>query len=166
MELTTDVASRLIKFATKYGDFKVARGYSVGENRKFTKRRNVSELWTSDKGIQFLNKVNCRQVLPCEIILDMDDNISVERLNKICDGLDAYGFNFKAYSTGSKGYHIHIFEDDLMKYSEQSRHKIRHYLISKHNCDTHIASGNVLIAIENMSHFKTGKQKTLVRTSK
>ena len=163
MEMTTEVASRLIKLATKYGDFKVARGYSVGEDRRFTKRKSVSDLWSSDKGIQFLNKANCRQVLPCEIILDMDDDISIERLNKICDDLDKYGFKYKAYSTGSKGYHIHIFDDELVKYSEKSRYKIRHYLISKHKCDGHIASGNVLIAIENMPHFKTGNVKTVVR---
>ncbi len=164
--LTTEVASRLVKLSTKYGDFKVARGYSVGEDRKFTKRRSVSELWSSDKGIEFLNKANCRQVLPCEIILDMDDDISIERLNKICDDLDEYGFNFKAYSTGSKGYHIHIFGDELIKYSEQIRQKIRHYLISKHGCDGHMASGNVIIALEDMPHFKTGNNKTLVRQSR
>ncbi len=166
MEVTTEIVSKLFKLAGKYGDFKVARGYSVGEDRKFTKRKSVCELWDSDKGIKFLNKANCRQVLPCEIILDMDNEISKERLNVICDDLDKYNFNYKAYLTGSKGYHIHIFEDELTKYSEQSRQKIRHYLISKHNCDTHIASGNVLIAMENMPHFKTGKTKTLVRQSK
>ncbi len=166
MKMTTEVSSRLLKLASKYGDFKVARGYSVGDVRKFTKRKGVMELWGSEKGIEFLNKVNCRQVLPCEIILDMDNDISVERLNNICDDLDNYGFNYEAYSTGSKGYHIHIFEDELIKYSEKARHEIRHYLISKHNCDGHIASGNVLIAIENMAHFKTGNKKTLVRKSK
>jgi DNA primase catalytic subunit len=105
-------------------------------------------------------------VLPCEIILDIDDNISEERLNKICDELDHYGFNYKAYATGSKGYHIHIFDDDLTKYTEKSRYKIRHYLISMFKCDGHMASGNVLIAIENMPHFKTGNVKTVVRKSK
>lgn len=164
--MTTEVASRLVKLSTKYGDFKVAKGYSVDEERKFTKRKHVSELWSSDKGIDFLNKANCRQILPCEIILDMDDNISEERLNIICDNLDEYGFSYKAYATGSKGYHIHIFEDELIKYSEKIRQRIRHYIISKHKCDGHMASGNVIIALEDMPHFKTGKVKTLVRQSR
>lgn len=166
MEITTEVASRLLKLSTKYGDFKVARGYSQGDEKRFTKRQNVSELWNSDKGIEFLNKANCRQVLPCEIILDVDDEITEERIKLICDDLENYGFNYKAYFTGSKGYHIHIFDDGLVKYSEKSRHKIRLYLISKHKCDPHIASGNVLIAIEDMPHFKTGIPKRIVRESK
>lgn len=166
MEVTTEVSSRLMKFANKYGDFKVAWGYARGDDKKFSKRHDVVKLCESDKGIQFLNKANCRQVLPCEIILDMDDNISDERLNKICDELDQYSFNYKAYATGSKGYHIHIFEDALTRYTERSRHKIRHYLISKFECDPQIASGKVLIAIEDMPHFKTGKVKTVVRKSK
>ena len=164
--VTTEISSRLIKLTNKYGDFKVAWGYARGDDKKFSKRKDVDELCLSDKGILFLNKANCRQVLPCEIILDMDDNISDERLNKICDELDQYGFNYKAYTTGSKGYHIHIFEDVLTKYTERSRHKIRHYLISKFKCDPQIASGKVLIAIEDMPHFKTGKVKTVVRESK
>ncbi|MCF7798499.1 hypothetical protein K9M74_01200 [Candidatus Woesearchaeota archaeon] len=163
---TTESSTRLVNLANKYGDFKVAWGYARGEEKKFSKRQTVNELMKSDKGIQFLNKANCRQVLPCEIILDMDDNISEERLNKICDELDNYGFTYKAYSTGSKGYHIHIFDDDLVKYTEKSMHKIRHHLISKFQCDPQIASGNVLIALENVPHFKTGKVKTLVRESK
>lgn len=166
MEATTDVSNRLTKLANKYGDFKVAWGQVRGEERKFSKRQYVNKLCESDKGINFLNKVNCRQVLPCEIILDIDDNISVERMNKICDELDSYGFSYKAYTTGSKGYHIHIFEDGLVDYSEKARHKIRHYLISRFECDPQIASGNVLIAIEDVPHFKTGKPKTLVRESK
>jgi len=166
VEVTTEIASRLTKLANKYGDFKVAWGCARGEEKKFSKRQNVDALMQSDKGIEFLNKANCRQVLPCEIILDIDDKISVERLNKICDELDEYGFSYKAYSTGSKGYHIHIFEEMLLKFSEPARHKIRHYLISKFECDPQIASGNVLIAIEDMPHFKTGVPKTLVRESK
>jgi hypothetical protein len=166
VEVTTEVSTRLMNLANKYGDFKVAWGYVRGDDKKFSKRQNVFKLGETDKGIQFLNKANCRQVLPCEIILDMDDNISEERLNKICDELDECGFNYKAYATGSKGYHIHIFEDALTRYTERSRHKIRHYLISKFECDPQIASGNVLIAIEDMPHFKTGKIKTVVRKSK
>lgn len=83
MEVTTEVSSRLMKLANKFGDFKVAWGYARGDDKKFSKHQNVVKLCESDKGIQFLNKANCRQVLPCEIILDMDENISEERLNKI-----------------------------------------------------------------------------------
>jgi hypothetical protein len=166
MEVTTEISSRLVLLANKYGDYKVAWGYARGETKKFSKRRNVVELMQSDEGIKFLNKVNCRQVLPCEIVLDMDDDISEDRLNKICDELDVYGFSYKAYATGSKGYHIHIFEDTLLKYSNKSRHKIKQYLISKFKCDPHMASENVIIALEDVPHFKTGKVKTVVRESK
>jgi len=157
----------LIHLCNKYGDFKVAIGDQRDKDKpKWTKHQKVLLLWESDKGMEFLGRVNCRQILPCEIVLDMDNDVSEKKLNEICDILDKYGFPFKAYFTGSKGFHIHIFDDDLAKYSEQSRYKIRHFLISKFGCDTMKASEKTMIALENVPHFKTGNPKKIVRESK
>ena len=159
-------ASFLTGLCNKYGDFKVAFGHQREDAKStWSKHQSVLKLWNSEKGMEFLGKVNCRQILPCEIVLDMDDNISEQRLKEICDDLDLQEFKFKAYFTGSKGYHIHIFDDAFVKYSEQSRYKVRHYLISKYGCDTQKASEKTMIALENVPHFKTGKVKTLVRES-
>lgn len=159
-------SSYLVGLCNKYGDFKVAKGFVRGDKKTFTKRKNVLELWQSDEGMKFLGVANCRQILNSEIILDIDEDASEKRMNDICDELDNYGFFYKAYFTGSKGYHIHIFENSLMKYSHVSRQKIRGYLISKFKCDPHMASDNVVIALEDTEHFKTGQAKTLLRESK
>lgn len=157
-------ASRLIQLSNKYGDFKVAIGDQRDKDKpKWTKHQSVQKLWQSDKGMEFLGNANCRQILPYEIVLDMDDDVSEKKLNEICDGLDAYGFSYKAYFTGSKGYHIHIFDDVLKKYEKVTRQKIRHYLISKFGCDTQKASENTMIALEDTPHFKTGNVKSMVR---
>ena len=163
MDVSGPRASFLIKLCNKYENFKVAFAFKKGDKIVFSKHKQVLELWSSDEGMKFLEKANNRQIFPAEIVLDMDDDVSELRLNSICDDLEKYGFNYKAYFTGSKGYHIHVFDDELTKYSVQSRRKIKHFLIAKYNCDTQKASENTLIAIEDVPHWKTGNLKKLVR---
>lgn len=165
--ITSPSAQYLLRLCNKYGDFKVAHGDQRDKDKpKWTKHQNVLQLWESEKGMDFLTKVNCRQILPCEIVLDMDNDFSDNKLKEICDGIEKYGFPYKAYFTGSKGFHIHIFDDDLAKYSEQSRQKIRHFLISKFGCDTMKASEKTMIALEDVPHFNTGNIKKIVMESK
>ncbi|MBU0666141.1 MAG: hypothetical protein ABIC91_05060 [Nanoarchaeota archaeon] len=152
MDVSGPRASFLIKLCNKYENFKVAFAFKKGDKIVFSEHKQVLELWTSDEGMKFLEKANNRRIFPAEIVLDMDDDVSELRLNSICDDLEKYGFNYKAYFTGSKGYHIHVFDDELTKYSVQSRRKIKHFLIAKYNCDTQKASENTLIAIEDVPH--------------
>lgn len=167
METGSETASYLTMLCNKYGDFKVARGDQRDKDKpKWTKHQSVLGLWHSEKGMESLSKMNVRQILPCEIVLDMDNDVSEKKLNEICDALEKCGFPYKAYFTGSKGYHIHIFDNDLVSYSEQSRQKIRHFLISKFGCDMMKASEKTMIALEDVPHFKTGNPKRIVRESK
>lgn len=148
----------------KYGDFKVAYAYTKPNGEKaWTKHRSVLECWHSDEGIKFLARANNRNILKCEIVLDMDDNISEGRLAHICDEIENYGLSYNAYFTGSKGYHIHIYSKQLAYRTEQQRERIREHLIKKFGCDPHKKSENTMIAMENRPHWKTGNTKSIVR---
>ena len=152
MEAAGARASNLINLCMKHGDFKVALAYKKEDQFIWSKHQTVLKLWETQKGMEFLERANNRQILPCEIVLDMDDDVSEKKLKEICDALDEYGFSYKAYFTGSKGYHIHVYIKELAGYSKQSRYKIRHHLISEFGCDTQKSSDTVMIALEDVPH--------------
>lgn len=154
------------ELCNKYGDFKVAFSF---KNKKgdiiWSKHKSVIECWESDTGLGFLDKVNHRQILPFEIVLDIDDNPSKKNLNLICDKLDSLLCKYIAFFTGSKGYHIHIKEKDLLFISPQQREKLRETMILYFKCDIAKKSEKSMIALENVPHWKTGKLKKRVRLS-
>lgn len=161
------IAGRLQKLCNKYGDFKVAKSWKKPDGEViWSKHRSVLECWETEWGIQWLGQVSHRQILPCEIVIDLDDNPTEEQLNWICDKLDILGENYIAYFTGSKGYHIHIKDKHLALLSKYQREQIRlkllHNLTNK--ADLH-KKDEVMIALEEVPHWKTGKLKTEVRRS-
>jgi len=151
----------------KYGDFRVAIAQRDKQgNIIWSKHRSVLDCWQSEEGLAFLERVNNRTCTPCEIFLDLDQNISENTLNWICDTLEDYGFSYKAYFTGSKGFHIHVMIPELTNFPRFYREKIRAFLINKLKCDGLKKSEGHMVAVENCPHWKTGNTKTLVRTSK
>lgn len=159
---------RLQYLCNKYGNFKVARAWkdTSGELR-WSKHRSVLECWESEWGIQWLTTVNNRQILPCEIVIDLDDkdcNIK-NKMNWICDKLDIQGISYASYFTGSKGYHIHIIDKQLFFMNTREREKARLKLIEAIGADTH-KKDEVMIALENVPHWKTGIKKEIVRQNK
>jgi len=151
----------------KYGDFKVCYSYINQEGEhKFTKHKSVLDLWQTD--LKFLDKVNHRQILPHEIILDLDDKEAIDRFQEVCDVLDEKGETYYCFHTGSKGYHIHILDHKLVLMPENYVKKIRTslYKLFSIPLDFHKSSSKVLIAMENTAHWKTGKTKNLVRKSR
>lgn len=103
--------------------------------------------------------------MPCEIIIDLDNNPTEEVINWICNDLDKEGLQYECYNTSSRGYHIHIFLNSLAN-NDRSRELIRKYFIGKYGADILKASDKTMIAIENMPHWKTGKKKELFKTNK
>lgn len=158
-------AGYLQDLCNRYGDFKVAIAGRKDDGRMYwTKHHTVMELWHDDDGLTFLQAANNRQILPAEIVLDLDDSPSEQRLKEICTVLDLLGCRWRAYFTGSRGFHVHVWDVELAK--ESHRQDIRRFLIKKLGCDCMKASDAVLIALEGAPHWKTGNPKTLVAQSR
>ena len=153
---------RLSRWANIYGDFKVAHSYLDEKGiHHFSKHRSVLECLETDWGIEFLKKANHRQILPIEIVLDLDENPTIEKFNEVCGLLDYSKDVYYGFHTGSKGYHIHIFSYDLC--NERNKREIRLGLINHYNADALKVSDNVMIAMEFKPHWKTGNKKRLLK---
>lgn len=98
----------------------------------------------------FIENCNQRQILPCEVVLDLEDKA---RLTPVIEELKQYKVDFYTYDTKSRGYHIHIFFNrDLTQ--EEKLAIIRHF-----KADEQKAAEKTLIALEGAIHFKSGKIK-------
>ena len=100
----------------------------------------------------FLGHVNQRQILPCEIVLDLEEK---EQLKPTIEKLKQTSAKFYIYETGSRGYHIHLFfNQDLTKRQKET-------IIQYFGADIQKAGG--LIALEFAPHWKSGKIKKEVQ---
>lgn len=163
--MNTKQIGRLQYLCNKYGSFKVARAFIKKDGEMiWTKHREVLECWESEKGIEWLGLVNNRQILPTEIVLDFDNQPTIEQMNWVCDKLNILNIKYLAYFTGSKGYHIHIKDKQLATMTKQEKEYVRSKLIDSLGADMHKKS-EVMIALEDAPHWKTGKLKTKIRRS-
>lgn len=154
---------RLSRWANIYGDFKVTYSFRDKEGiDHFSKHRSVLECMETDWGLKFLAKSNHRQILPNELVLDLDDKPTLQKIKVMCDKLDTLECIYRAYFTGSKGYHIHIWDYDLIS-NQRRKTKRRNAYNILFNCDGLKNSENVMIAMENQPHWKTGNQKRVIR---
>lgn len=155
----------LQELCNSLGDFKVAKTSINKDGSLFWgKHRSVMECWSDDRLINYLDEVSHRTIFPGEIVLDYDDNPTLEKLNEICDKLDSYGAVYCAFSTGSRGYHIHIFEKDLVGFSKLNRSEFKRNIIESLGGELLKSSENVMIALEFTPHWKSGKNKSPVRS--
>lgn len=155
---------QLQTMCNKYGDFMVARAWrdhATGEMR-WTKWRSVLECWHSDEGIRFLETANNRTVLPCEIVIDIDDPPQDQKSQIITTWLNKIGQTYTIYHTGSKGYHIHMIIPELLNYTRTQREVYRKTFFNDIPVDTHKTSERSMIALEGAPHWKTGNKKTEV----
>jgi len=106
---------------------------------------------------QKFNEINCRQILPNEIVLDIEEK---ERIKQIINKLHKYNFYYLCYDTGSRGYHIHLFFDEEIDEEEKGK------FILIFNADIMKKSKRNVIALENYPHWKTGKEKKLIMHKK
>lgn len=112
---------------------------------------------------------NNRQILFNEIVLDYDrtpdesaDEIKA-RVMMITRKLDKEGYAYRAYFTGSKGYHIHLVFRELFLLSKIERKNIKEQFIEKYNAEKLKGSERVMIAMENTPHFRTGNKKEIIK---
>lgn len=105
------------------------------------------------KNIWFLERVNQRQILPCEIVLDLE---SKEQLLPIVRTLKKMNVKFYIF-TANRGYHIHLWFNRKLSEKEKSR------IIKYFGADMQKANEKNLIALEFVNHWKSGKEKELVK---
>lgn len=123
---------------------------------KATKWKKYSEIcfelnpWELDK----IKWVNQRQVFPNELVLDIEEP---SEMPSIVAMLKKDKIFFKCYSTGSRGYHIHLFFIDKLTEEEKL------FYIKKFGVDQQKAYSKTMIALENCPHWKTGKLKEEVK---
>ena len=97
--------------------------------------------------------VNQRQILPFEIVLDLEE---MWGLDPIIERLMKASNPFRVFLTGSRGYHIHIYFDEVGTEEEKMA------FIKEFGGDTMKAYTKSLIALEFVSHWKSGKRKEMI----
>lgn len=123
-----------------------------------TKWRKYSEIcfdYGNPKNKWFIEHCNQRQILPCEIVLDFERK---DQLKPAIERLKKFELKYYVYSTGSRGYHIHIFFNrDLTKREKEN-------IIKYFDADIQKAGVKTLIALEHSKHWKSGKIKQEIKT--
>jgi len=147
-------------------NFYVCGTYTDKEgNRQFTKWKkyldcvaniDVLNLNNNDwKDLTYFEQINQRQIYPHEIVLDIEDP---NRLDPIVEKLKEWDWkDCKIYSTGSRGYHIHVY------FNEDFTQEEKEAVVKKLGTDIQKCSEKNLIALENYPHWKTGKLKQEVK---
>lgn len=128
----------------------------LNQNGFKSKRKKYSEACfdpEKHENIEFLKRVNQRQQLPIELILDIEERNKIKR---IVEELIKLKTKFYIFSTGSRGYHLHLF------FSRELSEKEKLKLIKHFGTDSQLSSNRHMIALEFAEHFKSGKIKKLV----
>lgn len=118
--------------------------------------------------------LNNRTILCTEIVIDLDRRtfsdgrietreLRDRRFADVCERLRRAKHQFRAYFTGSNGWHIHIHLPHIAFMTPSDRKDYRERFIRSYGLELEIkASDNSPIAIEHRPHWKTGNTKTLV----
>jgi len=123
-----------------------------------TKRKKFSEILFDPENRWnkwFLTKVNQRQILPIECVLDLEEKF---RLKSIVEELRNLGVKFYVFSTKSRGMHIHIF------FTREISDKERLTIIEYFGTDTMKSSHKTMIALEYAVHWKSNKTMELIES--
>lgn len=141
-------------------DFFVAGTYKKKGEKLFSKWKKYSEAvfpievdgtcdeWQVQK---FFEQINQRQILPIEVVLDIEEK---EQVNPIIKKIEKWAWEVSIWATGSRGYHIHmIFKEELNREEKEA-------IVKKLGTDIQKCSEKCLIALENCPHWKTGNPKT------
>ena len=147
----------LQNLCNKYGDFLVTTSIKEGSEIKWYKHRSVMDCWSDENKLHFLDEATHRTPHPHEVVLDFDDNPTAYKITKVCEELENLGFKYVAFFTGSRGYHVHIIDLNLNK-------EERDILITKFGAEDLKKSDKSMVALEFTPHWKTGKNKTMIRS--
>lgn len=136
-------------------DFRLNGLIKTEDGAKSTKWKRYSEIcftinpWEDYK----IEWVNNRDILPIEVVIDLEDANLLEVVKKKL--IENEIKPFYIFSTGSRGYHIHIF------YGRELTQKEKLAIIKYFYGDEQKA-GKTCIALEYAKHWKSGKEKELI----
>ena len=108
--------------------------------------------------VEEFNEANLRDMYDDEIVLDCESPFEAHKVGK---QLDKENVGYTYWNTGSRGGHYHIRIKGLEVLDDRQRKLYRKHWINKYKTDPAKQSG--FIAMEWKPHFKTGKQKTLIK---
>ena len=108
------------------------------------------EDWKTQK---FFEQINQRQILPIEVVLDIEDK---NQIKPIVEKLEKWKWDYEIWDTGSRGYHIHIISKEEFNQEEKEA------FIRNLGTDMQKCSDKCLIALENCPHWKTGNLKRMI----
>ena len=144
------------------GDFHVSRNFLKNGDICFGK-------WSTVLSQNTIKDWSHRQILPYEVVLDMDDPLKIDYTFKLVEKwIEKNVFDeIYLFETGSKGVHCHIFLINDYK-THPTKVFVRmmnemQILLEKLGFDVQKSSRNVTIALEFAPHWKSGKQKKLLR---
>jgi hypothetical protein len=154
--------------ANKYGDFKIAKMYK-DKNGDVHSSKHKTVLECNEVDDRLLYEANNRQLFESEIVIDIDPKKgelpekTKRKFKSYCNYLDSLSICYRGYSTGSRGYHIHITNKSLLFIQPHYRQQLRQSILSTFKgYDLSKSSDKTMIALEFSNHFKTGKPKTLL----
>ena len=136
-------------------DFFVCGLKKNGEDIKATKWKKFSEVvFPIDNSESYkLDWINQRQILPNEIVLDLEH---VDKLPAVVIALNELKLNYNIFATHSHGFHIHLFfEEELTEMEKEA-------VIEYFGADIQKSSLKTMIALEFVPHWKSGKIKELI----
>ena len=149
------------KIGKQQYDFFVAGSYTKDEEKYIGKWKKFSEAvfpidyagtcedWKTQR---FFEQIDQRQILPNEIVLDIEEREQIKPILITLKNLKSIDTYF-IYETGSRGYHIHLF------FKEEFDEDEKLFVLKKLGTDIQKCSDKCLIALENYPHWKTGNIK-------
>lgn len=156
-----DMLNQILSFQSKDSNLEV--GYLNKETGEASKWKSWWEVRDSPF---WLGKINNRLIAIPEVVLDFDpaEDEDLERFEQrviaSCRDLKRDGYAILGtYTTGSRGYHVHILLPGLEYRPRHRAEAIKRYIIRKFEGDTAKASLRCMIAIEGVPHWKTGRPK-------
>ena len=147
-------------------NFRCCCCFKYGEDIQMTKWKTYLDFQSND---WFIKKINLRQQLNNELILDYDDKKPghIERYKQKIKHLDKKGYKFFAFMTKEgRSKHIHIYDIELAKLKKTKRERLREKIILGLDADVAMKSDNHLIQIEFSDHWKTGQKNDLIFSNK
>lgn len=141
-------------------NFRIFHNYLVDGEKMFSKW-----VYYLDATEQDIEAATHRTLLVNEIVLDFDPEKDesfehlTDRVKKVCYTLKKRKVEFVCYSTGSRGYHIHLFIRDLFFLEKEARRQFRVNIIKFFGAEIQKNSEGTAIALENVPHWKSGKIK-------
>lgn len=127
-----------------------------------TPYHSIQEIKRNEEFHRYLSSISHRQILKCEIVLDLDrgkesDQEYQAHVERVLYTLDYRGIKYLAYPPASKSWHIHIFCKNLRGLPNLREYK--EWFIKWFGGDVQKANEKCLIALENVPHWKTGRVK-------